>query len=151
MEDICKKFPKICNCPYKEDIDNDLKKGKTPYYIEQWLKKTECPISDTTIRSYQRYLKEHNLLQVEKDKSPSVKEDELLTLLEQKTSKALRNLELGSANPNVQVQFILGALKLLVGTKHQVDMNADVRSEVTTNLLEKIKEKRDDLDNVTSN
>ena len=133
MEDICKKFPKICNCPYKEDIDKDLQKGKSPYYIAKWLKDTECPISHETIRRYQKYLIEHGGLKQE-HQSPSDNEDELLTLLQKKTSKALQNLELESANPNVQVQFILGALKLLIGTKSQVDINADVRSE----LLEKL-------------
>ena len=141
MEDICKKFPKICNCPYKEDIDKDLQKGKTPYYIANWLKDTECRISDSTIRRYQRYLLEHGELKQEQE-SPSDKEDELLTLLEKKTSKALQNLELESANPNVQVQFILGALKLLIGTKSQVDINADVRSE----LLEKLQRPLPEID-----
>lgn len=149
MEDICKKFPKICNCPYKEDIDNDLQKGKTPYYISQWLKKTECAISDNTIRRYQKYLIEHGEIQQESE-SPSHKEDELQTLLYKKTSKALQNLELDSANPNVQVQFILGALKLLIGTKQQVDINADVKSEVATNLLEKIKTKRGELNDINN-
>ena len=56
MEDICKRFPKICNCAYKDDIDNDLQKGKTAYYISKWLKETDCPISYDTIRKYQKYL-----------------------------------------------------------------------------------------------
>ena len=141
MEDICRKFPKICNCPYKDDIDKDLQKGKTPYYIANWLKDTECRISDSTIRRYQRYLLEHGELKQEQE-SPSDNEDELLTLLQKKTSKALQNLELESANPNVQVQFILGALKLLVGTKSQVDINADVRSE----LLEKLQRPLPEID-----
>ena len=146
-EDICRKFPKICNCPYKEDIDKDLRKGKTPYYISQWLRKTECHISDTTIRRYQKYLHQTGGIP-QQTKSPSQHEEDLLTLLEKKTNKALKNLELESANPNVQVQFILGALKLLVGTRQQLDINADVTSEVTTNLLAKIKEKRVDLDDL---
>ena len=141
MEDICRKFPKICNCPYKENIDKDLQKGRTPYYIANWLKDTECKISDSTIRRYQRYLLEHGELK-QKQESPSDNEDELLTLLQKKTSKALQNLELESANPNVQVQFILGALKLLVGTKSQVDINADVRSE----LLEKLQRPLPEID-----
>ena len=133
MEELCKKFPKICNCPYKEDIDQDLQKGKTPYYISQWLKKTDCKISDSTIRRYQKYLNDNGLI-VQEQSSPSHDEEELLTLLEKKTTKALRNLELESANPNVQVQFILGALKLLIGTKQTVDINADVQTELLNNL-----------------
>lgn len=145
MEELCRKFPKICNCPYHNDINKDLQEGKSPYYIAQWLKDTECKISDTTIRRYQKYLLEHGMIE-QKEESPSHSEDELLTMLEKKTLKALKNLELESANPNVQVQFILGALKLLIGTKHQVDMTADVRSKITTNLLDKMKEKRGELD-----
>jgi len=141
MEDLCKKFPKICNCPYKEDIDKDLQKGKTAYYIAKWLAETECPISYDTVRKYQKYLIETGEIKTEqKQASPSHAEDELLTLLEQKTSKALQNLELESANPNVQVQFILGALKLLVGTKQQVDINADVRTELLEQLTRPLPE-----------
>jgi hypothetical protein len=149
MEDICKKFPKICNCPYKDDIDRDLKNNKSPYYVAKWLKNTECPISESTVRAYQKYLISIGEIEIkQKQASPSQHEDDLLTLLEKKTNKALKNLELESANPNVQVQFILGALKLLVGTRQQLDINADVTSEVTTNLLAKIKEKRVDLDDL---
>ena len=142
MEELCKKFPKICNCPYKEDIDKDLQKGKSPYYIAKWLKETECPISHETIRRYQKYLLEHDMIQQEQS-SPSDHEDELLTLLGKKTSKALQNLELESANPNVQVQFILGALKLLVGTKQQVDVNANIRNELLDKLQRPLPELSD--------
>ena len=142
MEDICKKFPKICNCPHKEDIDKDLQKGKTAYYIAKWLKKTECPISYDTIRKYQKYLLEHDMIQQEQS-SPSDTEDELLTILEKKARKAIQNLDIDSANPNVQVQFILGALKLLVGTKQQVDVNANVRNELLDKLQRPLPELSD--------
>lgn len=142
MEDICRKFPKICNCPYKENIDNDLKKGKTPYYIANWLKDTECRISDTTIRRYQKYLLDHDAIPQEQS-SPSDTEDELMTILEKKARKAIHNLDIDSANPNVQVQFILGALKLLVGTKQQVDVNANVRNELLNKLQRPLPELSD--------
>ena len=67
MEDVCRKFPKICNCPYKNDIDNDLQKGKSPYYIAKWLKDTDCPISHETIRKYQKYLFEHEMIKQEQE------------------------------------------------------------------------------------
>ena len=135
MEDLCKKFPRVCNCPYKDDIDKDFKNGKTAYYVCQWLKKTEYTVSYSSLKKYYDYLVENGEIVIEQKKgSPSDSEDQLLTLLEKKTQKALQNLELESANPNVQVQFILGALKLLVGTKQQVDINADVKSD----LLEKL-------------
>ena len=127
MEDICKKFPKICNCPYKDDIDNDLKKGKTPYYIAKWLKDTECPISHETIRRYQKYLLEHDEIQQE-TVSPSNDEDNLLTQLEKKAKDALESLDMNNVSDNVKVQLILGACKLIYGNKYLV--NADVDSRV---------------------
>lgn len=39
MDELCNKFPRVCNCPYKEKIDKELKEGKTVYYVCQWLKK----------------------------------------------------------------------------------------------------------------
>ena len=132
MEDICKKFPKICNCPYKEDIDNDLKKGKTPYYVANWLKKTECKISDTTIRRYQKYLIEHDEIQQQQE-SPSHAEDDLLTKLEKKAAAALESLDMEQVSDNVKVQLILGACKLIYGNKYNLDANVD--SRVTMNSL----------------
>jgi hypothetical protein len=126
MEDICKRFPKICNCPYKDDIDNDLKKGKTPYYIGKWLKDTDCPISHDTIRRYQKYLLEHGEIKQE-TQSPSHKEDNLLTQLEKKAQAALESLDMENISDNVKVQLILGACKLIYGNKHLVDANVDSR------------------------
>ena len=128
MEDLCKKFPKICNCPYKEDIDNDLKKGKTAYYISKWLSETECPISYDTLRKYQKYLIEIGEITTEqKTGSPSHKEDNLLTKLETKATAALESLDMENISDNVKVQLILGACKLIYGNKHLVDANVDSR------------------------
>ena len=128
MEDICKKFPKICNCPYKDDIDNDLQKGKTPYYIAKWLKKTECPISEDTIRRYQRYLLENDGIP-QQQQSPSHTEEALITQLENKAKNAILSLDMDHVSDNVKVQLILGACKLIYGSSHQIQMNADVTSE----------------------
>lgn len=125
MDDICKKFPKICNCPYKEDIDKDLQNGKTPYYIAKWLKDTECPISHETIRRYQKYLLNNGGL-VQEQGSPSEAEEDLLTELQKKAKKAINNLDMDNLSDNVKVQFILGAYKILYGNKHQVNMAAEV-------------------------
>ena len=128
MEDICKRFPKICNCPYKEDIDNDLKKGKTAYYISKWLSETECPISYDTLRKYQKYLLEIGEITTEqKTSSPSHAEDNLLTKLEKKATAALESLDMEHVSDNVKVQLILGACKLIYGNKHLVDANVDSR------------------------
>ena len=128
MEDLCKRFPKICNCPYKEDIDNDLKKGKTAYYISKWLSETECPISYDTLRKYQKYLIEiGEITSEQKTGSPSHKEDNLLTKLETKATAALESLDMENISDNVKVQLILGACKLIYGNKHLVDANVDSR------------------------
>lgn len=128
MEDICKRFPKICNCPYKEDIDNDLKNNKSPYYVAKWLKNTECSISEGTIRKYQKYLIEIGEITTEqKTASPSHKEDNLLTKLEKKATQALESLDMENISDNVKVQLILGACKLIYGNKHLVDANVDSR------------------------
>ncbi|MBR3213150.1 MAG: hypothetical protein IKF79_01425 [Methanosphaera sp.] len=134
MEELCKKFPKICNCPYKEDIDKDLKKGKTAYYISKWLSETECPISYDTLRKYQKYLIEIGEITTEqKIGSPSHAEDNLLTKLEKKATDALESLDMENVSDNVKVQLILGACKLIYGNKHLIDANLD--SQVTMNNL----------------
>ena len=128
MEDICKRFPKICNCPYKEDIDKDLKNNKSPYYVAKWLKNTECSISEGTIRKYQKYLIEIGEITTEqKTGSPSHKENNLLTNLEKKATAALESLDMENISDNVKVQLILGACKLIYGNKHLVDANVDSR------------------------
>ena len=133
MEDICKRFPKICNCPYKEDIDNDLKKGKTAYYLSKWLSETECPISYDTLRKYQKYLLEIGEITTEqKTSSPSHAEDNLLTKLEKKATAALESLDMENISDNVKVQLILGACKLIYGNKHLVDANVDSRVTMET-------------------
>lgn len=133
MEELCKRFPKICNCPYHNDIDRDLESGKTPYYIANWLKKTECKISDSTIRRYQKYCFDNGILiPTSEINSPSENEEHLLTKLEKKAQKAIDNLDMDNLSDNVKVQFILGAYKILYGSKHKVDMNGDLRTESAT-------------------
>ena len=128
MEDICKKFPKICNCPYKEDIDRDLKNGKSPYYIAKWLKDTECAISESTIRKYQKYLVEIGEITFEqKQGSPSHAEDNLLTKVEKIASLAADSIDMDKLSDNVKVQLILGAAKLIYGNKHLINGNLDSR------------------------
>jgi len=128
MEDICKRFPKICNCPYKDDIDNDLKKGKTAYYINKWLKDTDCPISYDTLRKYQKYLIEIGEITTEqKQASPSHAEDNLLTKVEKIASLAADSIDMDKLSDNVKVQLILGAAKLIYGNKHLINGNLDSR------------------------
>ena len=134
MEDICKKFPKICNCPYRDDIDNDLKNHKSPYYVAKWLKNTDCAISESTLRKYQKYLISiGEISQEQKKASPSHTEDNLLTKLEKKALAALESLDMDQVTDNVKVQLILGACKLIYGNKYVVDANVD--SQVTLDTL----------------
>lgn len=134
MEDICKKFPKICNCSYKNDIDKDLKNNKSPYYVAKWLKNTDCSISESTLRKYQKYLIEIGEINTEqKQASPSHAEDNLLTKLEAKATKALESLDMDNVSDNVKVQLILGAAKLIYGNKHI--LNGNVNSRVTLDKL----------------
>ena len=134
MEDICKKFPKICNCSYKDDIDKDLKNNKSPYYIAKWLKNTDCSISEGTIRKYQKYLIEiGEIVTEQKHASPSHSEDNLLTKLEKKATAALDSLDMENVSDNVKVQLILGAVKLIYGNKHLINGNLD--SKVTIDKL----------------
>ena len=130
MEELCKRFPKICNCPHHKEIDHDLESGKTPYYIANWLEKTDCKISDTTIRRYQKYCFDNGILELKSSiHSPSKNEEDLLTKLEVKAQKAIDNLDLENLSNNVKVQFILGAYKILYGSKHQLDMTGEFRNE----------------------
>ena len=141
MEELCKKFPKICNCPYKDDIDKDLQKGKTPYYIAKWLREKDCPISDKTIRKYQKYLIEIGEITFEqKQGSPSHAEDDLLTQLEKKASAALESLDMDHVSDNVKVQLILGACKLIYGNKYNVEAESKVTMQnlFDDDLIDKI-------------
>ena len=117
QEEICKKFPKICNCPYKEDIDKKLQHGETPYAISKWLNQVECPISYKTISRYKKYLVDHSLFE-EAPRKPKIKpkgnhKQEIFDLLEEKLLTTLTAFNPENASDNVKVQLILGAIKLL--------------------------------------
>ena len=130
MENLCKKFPKICNCPHKDKIDKDLQNNKSPYYISKWLSKTECPISAPTIRKYQNYLKECGEL---KPPEITIDNEEIDEVLLKKLRYAANNVDFDNMNPNVQVQWVLGLYKILFGDKKVV--NADIESKVTLERL----------------
>ena len=131
MEDLCKKFPKICNCQYKDKIDADLENGKSPYYIANWLKDTDCSISDTTIRKYQNYLKQKGELNPRK---LITDDDGLDDKLNKLLDYALDNVKFDEMNPNVQVQWILGLLKIIRGDKHNLAMDANIKAEILKKL-----------------
>ena len=132
MEELCKKFPKICNCPYKDDIDNDLKKGKSPYAIAQWLKKTDCKISDQTIRRYQKYCIENDYFEIETpglitDLEDMPDKEEIDKLLIKKMMLCMQSVDFEQMSDNVKSQFILGVYKAIFGN----NINATVDSKLT--------------------
>ena len=132
-DELCKKFPKICECVHKERIDTDLKNNKSPYYVAKWLKETDCPISEGTIRRYQNYLKQHGEI-----KAPEPISDIDKECIDEKLSKkliyAIDNVDFDNMNPNVQVQWILGLHKILYGDKHNVTMDANLKASILEKL-----------------
>ena len=126
MDELCDKFPRVCNCPYKEDIDNYFNNGKTAYFVCNWLKKTDYPISYNTLKKYYDYLKDNGDI-----KSPKTTFDneEIDDILLKKLKYAANNVDFDNMNPNVQVQWVLGLYKVLFGDKRVI--NADINSKVT--------------------
>ena len=131
MEDISKKFPKIYKCPYKKDIDDELKNHKSPYSISKWLKDTEYPVSRATISRYQKYLIEIGEITVENKKrpKPSLNKEKAFEQSEDKLFVALDKIDLAKASNNVLVQFILGAYKLLYGEKYSIEIEDELEQE----------------------
>ena len=139
MEDICKKFPKICESPYKKYIDKDLETNKSPAYIEEQIRKyaktkDEC-ISSETIRRYKNYLttytepsskppKETNQLTYEL-------QEDLVKQIHQRSGEILLEILPTLSGGNV-VQLFLGTGKLL--------QNMDIITSNTENLSELINE-----------
>lgn len=131
MEDLSKKFPRVYNCPYKKDIDNDLKNHKSAYSISKWLEDTEYPISPGTINTYKKHLIEIGEITVENKKrpKPSLNKEKAFEQLEDKLFVALDKIDLAKASNNVLVQFILGAYKLLYGEKYSVEIEDEREQE----------------------
>lgn len=130
MDDLCKKFPRVCNCPYKEDIDNHFKNGKTAYYVCQWLKKTDYTISYSALKKYYDYLKENG--EINPSFETTLDNEEIDEILLKKLQYAANNVDFDNMNPNVQVQWVLGLYKILFGDKHHVNMAADITSNNDT-------------------
>lgn len=129
MDDLCNKFPRVCNCPYKERIDKEFKEeGKTVYYVCQWLKKTEYPISYPTLKKYYDYLKENG--EIKPPEPVEIEPDCIDEKLQKKLEYALDNIKFDDMNPNVQVQWVLGLLKIIRGDKHNVAVDGKIDADV---------------------
>ena len=127
MEDICKKFPKICESPYKEYIDKDLENNKPPAYIEEQIRKyaktkDEC-ISRETIRRYKNYMVTHTEI------TQHTSKEKLIKKIHQRSGEILLEILPTLSGGNV-VQLFLGTGKLL--------QNMDIISNNTENLSELI-------------
>ena len=152
MDKISEKFPSIYNSPHLQEINIKLY-NETPYReIERWLKDvTDCEedcISTSTIGRYARYVKEHGGFEQLIDPEDIDYDDITFSELDQHAMNLLyqRLPDLDGGN-FVQACGII--FKYSKSTN--VNLNADVTSEVTTNLLEKIKQKRGELDGLRSN
>ena len=129
MDDLCNKFPRVCNCPYKERIDKEFKEeGKTVYYVCQWLKKTEYTISYPTLKKYYDYLEENG--EIKPPEPVEIEPDCIDEKLQKKLEYALDNIKFDDMNPNVQVQWVLGLLKIIRGDKHNVAVDGKIDADV---------------------
>jgi len=145
MEDICKKFPKICESPHKKYIDKDLENNKSPQYIEEQIKKyaktkNEC-ISRETIRRYKNYLISHR-----EKTSPKLNEtnqttyeleDDLIKQIHQRSGEILLEILPTLSGGNV-VQLFLGTGKLIqnmeIATINEENLS-DLASEETILII----------------
>lgn len=128
-DDICKKFPKVCNCPYKDRIDDDFKNnGKTAYYVCKWLKNTNYPISYSALKKYYDYLKQNG--EIKPPEPVEIEPDCIDEKLQKKLEYALDNIKFDDMNPNVQVQWVLGLLKIIRGDKHNVAVDGKIDADV---------------------
>lgn len=132
LEKIKDKFPIVYQNPYNKEIIKCLKKGHSAYSIHKWLKEKGETISSSRLTDLKNYLlsKEY-ITEEEIKKATKVDDVEINHLLRKKLVTALKNLDIVEANPNVQVQWILGVTKLLFGSSLQIDMNADVKTQGT--------------------
>jgi hypothetical protein len=137
MDELCKRFPRVCNCPYKEDIDNDFKNGKTAYYVCQWLKKTEYSISYSALKKYYDYLVETG--EIDKTVTPQPKpelkgKEAAFQKGEKLLLQCLDSIDFDGMSDNVKVQFALGMMKILYPADTGVPDAQDV--EITEDEVE---------------
>lgn len=149
MENIPNKFPSIYNSKYRNKINIKLY-NKIPYReIERWLKEEsgcedDC-ISQSTIGRYAKYVKEHGgfeqLLTSEDMRQEDIEYSQLLqkainigyTQLDELTGQNLVNLI------KTIFQYSLPM---------HINLNGEMQSDVTVNLLEEIKRKRIEDDDI---
>ena len=143
MDKIPEKFPSIYNHPQYKEINIRLHQEISYRAIADWLKEiTECKddcISPSRIGDYARYVKAHGgfeqLLSPEDLNYANVTLLELDQLAINMMAQKLPKLEDGNF-----VQAFGMIMKYTRPTN--VNLNADVKSDVTVNLIEEIKRKR---------
>ena len=151
MDKIPEKFPSIYNNPQYKEINIRLYQEISYRAIADWLKEiTDCEedcISPSRIGDYARYVKAHGSF--EELLSPEDIESLNITLLELDQHaidlmyKKLPKLEDGNF-----VQAFGMIMKY--SRAANINLNADVNTTVSSNLLEKMKEKRRELNDIRS-
>lgn len=155
IENIPDKFPSIYNSQYKKQIDVKLY-NQIPYReIETWLKETtDCEddcISYSTIGKYARYVKQHGGFEQLIKPEDLQQEDITYSQLFQKAINVsyVQLDELHGANlVNLLNHIFKHALPMHI--KLDADVDGKIEKKVTHNLLEKVKQNREGLNDISS-
>lgn len=155
MDKIPEKFPSIHKSPHLKDINIKLY-NQVPYReIEKWLKNTtECEddcISASTIGRYNRYVLSHGGF--EQIINPEDIDYEDVTFME--LDQHAMNLMYQRLPDLTDGNFVQACATIFKHSRPtNVNLNADVDAEVenkiTVNLLDKIKKKRSELNDLSS-
>lgn len=152
MDNIPEKFPSIFNNPHYNEINIRLYQEISYRAIADWLKAiTDCEddcISPSRLGDYARYVKARGgfeqLLSSEDLESVNVTLQELDQHAIDLMYSKLHKLEDGN--------FVQAFGMIMKYTRaSNINLNADVRTDVADNLIEKMKQKRNELNDLGSN
>ena len=149
MNQIENKFPSIWNSKCRNEINIKLYKETPDTQIARWLEENatckEDKISASTIRRYRLYVNEHGGFKQLITPEDINCEDVTFQELDQQAMNLLyqRLPELEGGN---FVQAVLGIFKY--SKSSSLNINADVKSEVTVNRMEIVKQKRKELNDL---
>lgn len=151
MNQIKTKFPSIWNSKCKNEINIKLYNQTPDTQIARWLEQNakckEDKISASTIRRYRLYVTEHGGFEQLINPEDIDYEDVTLHDLDQHAMNLLyqRLPDLDGGN------FVQACATIFKHSKPtNLNLQADVKSEHTINLLEKIKQKRGELNDFNS-
>ena len=149
MDKIPEKFPSIYNHPHYKEINIRLYQGISYRAIADWLKEiTDCEedcISPSRIGDYARYVKTHGGFEQLIDPEDLPNTDITLSELDQHAI----NLMYSKLHKLEDGNFVQAFGMIMKYTRAaNINLNADVKSEHTVNLLEKMKQKRGELNDI---